>query len=397
MAQAIGNFFGDSSPRKTCIAEAAMVLVNDKQLNEFSAQFSYSSKGFVIWERVLNKLDRIVSRVNDEDQYDSEELLHLIREWVVRCVEDEGGMAEFISNINRVAPVVRSVGARYTAIRSQGLENSDAAMTLMLTYALAGFPDLTLTREQEEGLITAVVLLRSSGDLDFMPLFVDRNLSIDYWLTRKVLATPTDTDGNIAAFHARIARAKFISEKMGWSLDDQLMEWDFMCDYPDDLIDRLMEVKNESSPYNAWDDLRRYSLIEAAHNSSDQVSELIYFMKPYTEQYRVSYLFGVIRPTLRSHKFLPPMEDYSKAPERLRDQCVALLRVNLAISDSVGKTHTGRYLSDETLIRDQRLIDAIMNHPEDAEGLATIIEERKTDNFDIISGIYRSPIGDGDL
>jgi hypothetical protein len=172
-------------------------------------------------------------------------------------------------------------------------------------------------------------------------------------------------------------------------------EHDALCDYPDELIDRLAQIMKDE--YRLWEELSRYVITVSARNSYRDMNELLYFMTPFRERLNIRYLSGTILPALRSNTCLPPMDDYSSAPDHVRDQCAALLLVSITIDVGFVGDERSTRTNPFGAIKDPRLADLLMAHPERAEEIAAAIEERQTTDFDLLNDIASSAIGEGML
>jgi len=259
--------------------------------------------------------------------------------------------------------------------------------------------EFPLTAAQEEGLSAVMFLLRQttkneSTPVLFSPTFSPEDTSIDRWMTARVLSAPDDVEGNLAAFRDRVNRSREIGAKLVESHHD-MRGYDVLCDYPDELIDQLAQMQRDD--YRLWDGLRRYVITVSSMNSQHTVNELLYFMKPYVDQLNVRYLAGTIPSVLRVYECLPPMDDYSKASEPLRAQCAALLRVGIAISTTFYGDARKPFLNNDRTIRDQRLIDLLLSHPERSEEIAAAIEERNIADFDSLVQFSSGALGNGTL
>jgi hypothetical protein len=254
-----------------------------------------------------------------------------------------------------------------------------------------------LTADQEEGLVAAMFLLRQSGGDEFRPTLSPENTSTHRWLTAKILDSPDEVEGHIAAFRDRLNRLREIFLELTVT-NSRMQDYDALCDYPDELIDRLSALM--MNDFRLWNDLCRYVLTVSKRNSQQTVNEILCFMAPFVEEFNLDYLSGVIPRLLRAYKCLPPMEDYSAAPEALREQCEALLLISITRGGT--KFHgepepQTLFLNNDNTIRDQRLVDLLMAHPERARLIAKTIKERKIADFESLDQVSNSVLGTGAL
>jgi hypothetical protein len=229
-----------------------------------------------------------------------------------------------------------------------------------------------LTSEQHCAFLTAALLLGTGAP--FTP---------NRWITQRLLERPADVGPAVDEFRARLERHQWIVEMLGGVTEH-------VVNYSDELIQRLVEVRN--SNMHVFRDI--VGVVESQAGEAE-VSEKIYF----TQQtgLDLSEIDGFING-LHDYEELPSYDDYSKAPEDVRYQCAALIKVGVTLFDS----QSDPALSDVTMqrhevITDKRLVSLILAHPERADMITTAIHERKITDYESIAGMTTGLLSEGAL
>lgn len=378
-----------------CTRTAMLLTFTDEQLEH---EYVFEKYRYSRSRRLQNKVDAVLlDDGRDKFKEVSERISELIGNY---C--DQGHAPAYLFRLKTLAAAIDRVKIKYgdsskagyrTAMDS-GAETALAIQTALKYPSRRDSKEVFITPAQEEGLVAVMFLLRQSGGDGFYPSFDSEDTSVDRWLTERTLASPEDVEGNVAAFRSRRDRWREIEAKVstgGFRMRD---DNDVLCDYPDELLDRLAQIAEDD--FRLWEELERYVITVHGGNSHHTMNEVLHFMGPYRTQFNIRYLAGTIPSVLRAYKCLPPMDDYSSAPG-VRDQCEALLRISITSSMKLRGGDQSRFLNDDRTIKDQRLIDLLMVHPERAEEIANVIEERQTADFDLINDITSSVMGEGML
>lgn len=101
---------------------------------------------------------------------------------------------------------------------------------------------------------------------------------------------------------------------------------------------------------------------------------------------------------LRLYPQLPSCDNFAKADERTQKQCIALVTVTsimdvdfeLIHPDALEWHECGDDANMYPVIKDQRIVNLLMERPEAAQRIADFIKERHTSDFDLIEAMLQS-------
>jgi hypothetical protein len=193
------------------------------------------------------------------------------------------------------------------------------------------------------------------------------------WLTSRALEDKANLPALVAEYWERAERRKTIGEKLSISPDEVR---DNMCDYSDETIDLLVEARERNEGREPSQDLYEVSMNALIDHGATEaaVCEVLHFA-PRLElrAYAASKFVAV----LHSYPQLEQHEDYSLAPQHVRDQCMGLLTVAIEIWGS-GNPSLKDSETDGFKLINNELIEFIMIEPLLASRIATAITERET-------------------
>lgn len=384
----------DLSPYVMECTRAAMVLTfTDEQLER---EYVIKKYRYSRWKWLQNKVDAA-----SDNQLPFSDVNHRMSELIEEYCE-EAHSPVYLVRLRTLAAAIDRVKIKYGDPSQDGYQtamDSGAEIALTIQTALKytshnAKSEFQITAAQEECLVAVMFLLRQSGDDDFYPSFVTDATTVDRWLTARILAAPDDAERNAAAFRDRMSRLREIELKLTVK-NSEMKDYDALCDYPDELIDRLSELM--FSNFHVWDDFCRYVLTDNKRNNQQTVNEMLCFMGPFVAELNMRYLSGTIPRLLRGYECLPHMDDYSKSPEGLREQCEALLLVSIAIDTTLHGEAKTPFTKDDQTLRDQRLVDLLMARPELADTIARAVEEREIADFESLDQVSSGVLGNGAL
>lgn len=395
------------SPKQECLNAALVLTFTDQQLRYTEAHNPKNATLRDLPALLFERWDKDAPLDCYGDEAHDAYALHNRIITLINEVCKKGLSSQYLITLKSLAATIDQVKTKYgdpSKEHYQRAMNSGAEIAEIIQDSLTSSQDADqaplLTAAQEEGLVAVLFLLRQSGEdessaIRFTPNFNPKDTSIHRWTTAKILRSPEDVEGNIAAFRTRVERTAEVGLKSGMEDIHGMYEYDALCDYPDETIDRLAPIRNDD--YRLWGGLLRYVVREG--HGYQTMNEMLCFMWPLLSRFNIWYLVATIPATLRAYKSLPPMDDYSKTADAVRDQYAALLNVTITISgEFLGETAKSEaFINEDGTIRDQRLIDLLMQHPERGEQIASLIEERQTADFDMISEVASSVIGEGNL
>lgn len=95
---------------------------------------------------------------------------------------------------------------------------------------------------------------------------------------------------------------------------------------------------------------------------------------------------------------LPKRDDYSIAEAQIQSQCVALLKVTLAMQQKTDDRNTSMRMVDVgesnfdrvAIMSDQRMIALVLERPQDADLIVDTITNRRTGDFGVIHAVLNS-------
>jgi hypothetical protein len=234
--------------------------------------------------------------------------------------------------------------------------------------------------EQYKPLLAASFLLVQSGYPEiFRPgstAHLNKNVLATHhedWLTSRALEDKANLPDLVIEYCERAERRKIIGAKLSISPDEVR---DNMCDYSDETIDLLVEARERNEGREPSHDLYEVAMNALIDHGSNEatVREALYFapqlaLRAYAASKFVAVLHGYTQ--LEQH------EDYSIAPQRVRDQCMSLLTVAIEIWGT-GNPSLKESETDGFRLVNNELIEFIMEEPLLAPRIATAITERET-------------------
>jgi hypothetical protein len=377
---------------KECARETILLTYTDKQLRTADRK-EYIRRGLI--EVLIDRWDNndVDFSIEEEDEFQD---FHYRFSNLIQAYCDDCESSVYLVRIRSIAAAFERVKAKYgdpSRDGYQGAIDSLAEIAFRIQQEIK-CTSRNLNTAQEEGLVAAMFLLRQSGGDEFLPALSPEDASTHRWLTARILDSPDDVENHLAAFHDRMSRLREVFLALTVT-NASMQDYDALCDYPDELIDRLAEFM--FSDFNRWEDFCRYVLTDNERNNQQAVSEVLCFMEPF-EDFNMRYLSWAIPTILRAYTCLPPMEDYSKAPKALREQCEALLLVSITMGNTsfLGEPQASLLNNDKT-IRDQRLVGLLMTHPERARTIARAIREREVADFESLNQISSGVLWNGAL
>ena len=137
-------------------------------------------------------------------------------------------------------------------------------------------------------------------------------------------------------------------------------------------------------------------LLVNAGESQVLVSEALLYMPQMV--YKV--FWDAVRQVKTLHGFyptLPPCDDYSKADEYVQQQCAALLKVTSAVdtmardgNQTMKMTAVGNKSDRVAILSDSRLIEYVIDHPQSADQIVDLIEDRGVSDYRVIHAVLHS-------
>jgi hypothetical protein len=262
-------------------------------------------------------------------------------------------------------------------------------------------PTLTMTDQQKTALIAVYFLITKYWGTDSYPkdstspdkfpelaLSSGGPLTPDIWLTEFILAHPDEPEAVYERYKHRRSYRKHI-DSMFHHLGDQGQFYSLpeqFCDYPEDMIRELRAISTvDIEDYNALRDLA----IEGI--SAIQMKEALHFPgesrsfvdSPYSDNVKMG-------ATLRKYEAFQQYPDLTLRGTPQHEQCVAILKVALECAG-----YASEFLSPENTIADARLVNLLLSHPEQADDLVVTIRERRSADFDLITGVNSNVLGEG--
>jgi hypothetical protein len=206
------------------------------------------------------------------------------------------------------------------------------------------------------------------------------------WLTSRALDDEANLPALITEYWGRAQRRKVIGAK--FSLPPDTVR-DNMCDYSDETLDLLLETRERD---NDLYELAMNALIDLGANEA-KVREALYFA-PLLDlrAYSASRFIKV----LHSYTQLEQFDDYSSAPQHVRDQCLGLLTVAVEIWGSGVPSLKANELEGFNLVN-KKLIDFIMENPSLAPRIADTIIERETVDVESLRVVTGDVLSNGVL
>ena len=206
----------------------------------------------------------------------------------------------------------------------------------------------------------------------------------DKWFFQQLMDRPTELDSIVAEWKSQRRRYQWIVEEMLGGVHD------YAVHYSDDLIHRLADVKR-TNDYVFRDIV---GLIDDEATEAE-VSDKLYFLQ------QTGFALEVAEKAINGLHYyaeLPRYAAYSQATEEVRYQCVALVKVAIALNHVATHPSPTSYKGTwKQVITDKRLINLLLEHPERADMIAAAIYERKTSDFTLINTAASSVISNGVL
>lgn len=230
----------------------------------------------------------------------------------------------------------------------------------------------SLTPEQHRNVLKATLLLPG-------------HFPKGQWFFQQIMDRPTELDSVVAEWKVQCRRFQWIVEEMLGGVHDHTVH------YSDDLIHRLADLKN-TNPH-VFSDISTLFELEA---SEAEVSDKLYFLQQTGLDLEIA---EEAIEGLHDYAELPRYTAYSEAPEEVRYQCVALIKVAIALHDVTAHPHpNANYKKPRNqVIADKRFIDLLLEYPERADTITAAIHERKTNDFTMVQNAASSVISNGVL
>ena len=158
--------------------------------------------------------------------------------------------------------------------------------------------------------------------------------------------------------------------------------------YSDTLILRLRDISaSQSVPRTTL------AMVISDRRSENALSQSVWFLAKVTAiKMYVSYSDVSVIDGLHRYRQLPRHTDYSYASKQVREACLALVRVALAIHDFAspliatppldGIHDTERF---ERWISDDRLVDLLIKEPEQADRIVSLIKNNQRGDYGFIA------------
>lgn len=212
------------------------------------------------------------------------------------------------------------------------------------------------------------------------------------WLTSRVLEGKANLPALVTEYWERSERRAVIGAKLSISPDEVR---DNMCDYSDEVIDLLVEAREQSEgrePSQNVYEVAMNSLIDLGANEAS-VRETLHFAPLLgLRAYSASRFIKV----LHAYTQLEQLEDYSIAPQHVRDQCFGLLSVAIEIWGSGIPSLKESELDGFSLVNEE-LIGFIMEDPSLAPRIADTIIERDTVDIETLRVVTDDAMSNGVL
>lgn len=303
-----------------------------------------------------------------------------------------------LSWVETLTPILKSVIAKHGDPMESGFVNAmDSTSeiinnTLEFLQFMHGDGAVANPEQQKALMAVSFLLIQSEEERVFAP-HVDRAKGValpcqtmtDGWLTIQALTRPAEAAVIAVEYHARMARRNDIASRLNVrpaSVQDHL------CDYSDELIDQIVQLRKSHDPIY-------YATLQGMFDqgaSEASVRDILFFT-PLTQM--DSRFSGWHIRNLHTYKDLPSYDCYSQAPEAVRDQCIALLTVTHAVIEY--NQNSDALPLNEFALRDERLVQLVLEHPHRADSIAAAIKERGSVDFDLISTVTADALSDGML
>lgn len=205
----------------------------------------------------------------------------------------------------------------------------------------------------------------------------------DKWFFQQLMDRPTELGLVVAEWESQRRRYQWIVEEMLGGVHDHAVH------YSDELIHRLADARHTN--VYVFRDIAGLIDVEA---TEAEVSDKLYFL-----QQTGLDLDDADEAINGLHDYveLPRYTAYSTAPEEVRYQCVALIKVAVALHRVNTHPVPPSEGNGKQMIADKRLIELLLEHPERADMIANSVYERKTNDYTMIQNATSSVISHGML
>lgn len=301
-----------------------------------------------------------------------------------------------LDHIERLSTMLHEVEDKWGDASFAGYARAaNSALDIILPVAqlcIVSAPWLSAITVDQQRTLLAVSFLRiqRSEDISEVALKMSyvRSGSVpvnpNQWLHAKALKGG-DPGDIIREYEDRAERRMVIGKVFNiFTVPDQL------CDYPDDLIDKLLSIRGT----RLFSLLFQYHLKEGVPES--WVREAIRFGNNIGSPRDTRQLLEFVK-ILSRHPYspwLPVFDDYSRAPSPVPEQCEALLSVATAYGDA---SQPRDYLGVNCIIKDERMVQLLIKHPERGDRIATAIRERHIYDFESLEQLSETVLSEGML
>jgi hypothetical protein len=189
---------------------------------------------------------------------------------------------------------------------------------------------------------------------------------------------------------AQVDRQRIVSdfaahfEPMGMSDEAYETMMSSLDGYSDELLGKLDEARTNLAP--------GFGLVGTSVSrgeSEDEVSEQLYFYRDHGDM--VYYSARHLVESIHYYQQLPASVDYSKESDEVRAQCSALMMVSRAsVNISYGVDEVFDRTKGEYVLKDQRLVDLVIAHSDEAVLLSNFIRSHRTLDVDRLTEFLNS-------
>lgn len=381
--------------------KAVIRLLAASQLKVTSrSDHTFAEEAFGSARELLNQLDDDTLRRLEAFRVNLKYRTEIIDELSEVGVE---AFPEHLARIERLTNAVIRALTSYTPNSPNGVysyqESSEPeylgrAIITGITNFLPVPAGTIITPVQEEALVITTARLAGSRVIEpekdvhegsFLIDDVGDMVTLNEEITRQIVSDHRDLDSVVASALHRV--------RIGIAIQRATVREE-MFKFSDETIDGLAAIHNA-------DDFGFRIIMAMIEKNADEsmVREALHFM-PYVSSMNQLWNVddGVVPLMLRSlHAYpgLPECADFSVETEAVRDQCAALLVVSNAILTHTSKDDSNisvaRRGNTVQIIADDRLVRLILDSPDLAEDIASLIETRGTADFGLIENVLTAP------